>query len=244
MWVHIRHTFHRSTTMAEYDVPGYDHRKRQIFSKIRSLLILLTNEPSKYDEVSSKIEYWIEYVICEGFVTIDELVEGVSGVAWDKGGSFASVARFFKEFHDAPHRPEQARSFVAQLCTHVLRWFAIASVEDLTWSLKYSSICPGDGSGFVRAASFVGHLIESGLLAHDLVRRHLIKSLTKHPYHHLGDKNSPGTIRASAIYQLFAAAGNTLLQGLLEPGDAQVCFGILDTRRGWIKGFEPVKLQV
>ena len=230
--------------MAEYDVPGYDHRKRQIFSKIRSLLILLTNEPSKYDEVSSKIEYWIEYVICEGFVTIDELVEGVSGVAWDKGGSFASVARFFKEFHDAPHRPEQARSFVAQLCTHVLRWFAIASVEDLSWHLKYYSICPGDGSGFVRAASFVGHIVESGLLAHDLVRRHLIKSLTNHDYYHLGDENSPGTVRANAIYQMFAAAGNTLLQGLLEPEDAQVCFGILDTRRRWIGGFEPAKLQV
>ena len=224
--------------------PGYDHRKQHIFSKIRSLLILLTNEPSKYDEIASEMEYWIEYVICEGFVTVDELVEGVSGVAWDSGGSFASVGRFFKEFHDAPHRPEQARSFVVQLSTHVLRWFAIASVEDLSWSQQYSTISPNYGSGFVRAASFVGHLIESGLLAHDLVRRHLIKSLTKHPYYHLGDQNSPGTIRANAIYQLFAAAGNTLLQGLLEPEDAQVCFGILDTRRGWITGFEPVKLQV
>ena len=230
--------------MSAYNVPGYDHRKGQIFSKIRSLLILLTNEPSKYDEVASEIEYWIEYVICEGFVTVDELVEGVEGVAWDKGGSFASVARFFRKFHDAPHRSGQARSFVAQLCTHILRWFAIASVEDLSWSHKYYTISPNHGSGFVRAASFVGHLIESGLLAHDLVRRHLIKSLTKHPYHHLGDKDSAETVRANAIYQLFAAAGNTLLQGLLEPEDAQVCFGILDTRRGWITGFEPVKLQV
>ena len=230
--------------MSNPHAPGYDHRKQHIFSKIRSLFILLTNEPSKYDEVASEMEYWIEYVICEGFVTVDELVEGVSGVAWDDGGPFASVARFFKEFHDAPHRSEQARSFVAQLSTHVLRWFAIASVEDLSWPLKYYSICPGDGSGFVRAASFVGHLVESGLLAHDLVRRHLIKSLTKHPYHNLGDKNSPGTFRANAIYQLFAAAGNSLLQGLLEPEDTQACFGILDTRCGWIVGFEPAKLQV
>ena len=230
--------------MSDYSVPGYDHRKGHIFSKIRSLLTLLTNKSAKYDEVASEMEYWTEYVICEGFVTVDELVEGVKGVAWDNGGSFASVARFFKEFHDAPHRHEQARSFVVQLCTHVLRWFAIASVEDLTWSLKYSSICPGDGSGFVRAASFVGHLIESGLLAHDLVRRHLIKSLTKHPYHHLGDKNSPGTIRASAIYQLFAAAGNTVLQGLFEPEDVQACFSIIGPRSGWIHGFESSKLQV
>ena len=177
-------------------------------------------------------------------MTVDELVEGVSEVSWNEGGSFASVARFFKEFHDTPRRSGQARSFVAQLSTHVLRWFAIASVEDLSWSHRYSTISPNYGSGFVRAASFVGHLVESGLLAHDLVRRHLIKSLTKHPYHHLGNKDSPGTVRANAIYQLFAAAGNTLLQGLLEPEDAQVCFGILDTRRGWITGFEPAKLQV
>ena len=61
--------------------PGYDHRKQHIFSKIRSLLIRLTNEPSKYDEVSSEMEYWIEYVVCGGFVTVDELVEGVKGVA-------------------------------------------------------------------------------------------------------------------------------------------------------------------
>ena len=231
--------------MSDPDLPGYRHRKGCIFSKIRSLLILLTNEPSRFDEVASKIGYWIEYVICEGLVTVDELVEGVSEVAWNEGGSFASVARFFKEFHDTPHRSGQARSFVAQLYTYVLQWFAIASVDDLSsWSRVYFSISPGGGSGFVRAASFVGHLIESGLLAHDLVRRHLIKSLTSHDYHHLGDKNSPGTIRANAIYQLFAAAGNTLLQGLLEPEDAQACFGILDTRRGWIGGFEPAKLQV
>ena len=221
--------------MSDYSVPGYDHRKGHIFSKIRSLLTLLTNKSAKYDEVASEMEYWTEYVICEGFVTVDELVEGVKGVAWDNGGSFASVAQFFKEFHDAPHRSAQAKTFVAQLCTYVLRWFAIASVEDLSWCLRYYSIS-GDGSDFVWAASFVGHLIESGLLAQDLVRRHLIKSLTKHPYHNLGDKDSPGTVRANAIYQLFAAAGNTLLQGLLEPEDAQVCFGILDTRRGWIGG--------
>ena len=229
--------------MSDPNVPGYGHRKRHIFSKIRSLLILLTNEPSEYDEIASEIEYWIEYVICEGFVMVDELVEGVSGIAWDSGGSFASVARFFKEFRDAPHRSGQARTFVAQLCTHVLRWFAIASVEDLSWSWKQYSISPSDGSGFVRAASFVGHLIEWGLLAHDLVRQHLIKSLTNHRYHS-GDENSPEAVRANAIYQLFAAAGNALLQGLLDSEDAQICFKILDTRRGWIKAFESAKLQV
>ena len=64
----------------------------------------------KYDELAPKIEY----VICEGFGTVDELVEEVSGVAWDNDGSFASVGRFLKEFRDAPHRSGQARSSVVQ----------------------------------------------------------------------------------------------------------------------------------
>ena len=109
----------------------YDNRKEPICSKIYSLLISLTNQPSKYDELAPKIEYWIEYVLCEEFVTVDELVEGVSGVAWQKGGSFTNVGRFLKGFYDAPQRSGQARTFVARLCTYVLRWFAIACVEDL-----------------------------------------------------------------------------------------------------------------
>ena len=220
----------------------YDDRKGPICSKIRSLLIFLTREPSKYDEIAPKIEYWIEYVLCEQFVTVDELVVGVSEVAWDGGGS--SAGRFLREFHDAPQRSGQARSFVAQLCTYVLRWFAIACAEDLYMIDGYgSSILSNWGPSFIRAASFVGHLIEWDLLEHDLVRRHLIKSLTSHQ-DDLRDENSAEAVRANAIYQLFIAAGNALLQGLLEPEDAQVCFGILDTRRGWIMGFQSAKLQV
>ena len=220
----------------------YDNRKGPICSKIYSLLALLTNEPSKYDELAPKIEYWIEYVICEQFVTIDELVEKVSEVAWEGGGSLTGVVRFLKEFQDAPHRPGQAKSFVAQLCTYILRWFAIACAED--FSMKWhGSIWSRWGPSFIRAASFVGYLVEWGLLEHDLVQRHLIKSLTHHQYSP-GDKDSAEAVRASAIYQLFITAGNTLLQGLLGPEDVQVCFGILDTRREWIQGFKPAKLQV
>jgi hypothetical protein len=98
---------------------GYHNRKTYIGPKIRSLLISLTNEPSKYDEIAPKIEYWIEYVLREDFLTIDELVEGVSYVAWEQGGSFANVAKFLKEFRDAPHRSEHARSFVTRMCSHV-----------------------------------------------------------------------------------------------------------------------------
>ena len=219
----------------------YDDRKGPICSKICSLLIL-TGAPSKYDEIAPKVEYWIEYVLREQFATVDELVEGVSEVAWDGGGS--SAGRFLKEFHDASHRSGQARSFVVQLCTYILRRFAIACVEDL-WMKPGGGFIPRNSKGpsFIRAASFVGYLIEWGLLEHDLVQRHVIKPLTNHHYYP-GDKDSPETVRANAIYRLFIAAGNTLLQGLLEPEDAQVCFGILDTRREWIKGFEPAKLQV
>ena len=209
------------------DGPGYHNRRGPICAKIRSLLISLSNEPLNYDRIAPKVEYWIEYVLREGFATVDELVEGVSGVGWDGGGSYANVARFFKEFYDAPHCSEQARSFVSQLCHYILRWFAIAFTEDLWWA-SGSSLSIRGAPGLVSAASFVGHLIDRELLSHEFVRRHLTKSLTNH---HDGDNHtsSPVATRAKAIHQLFTAAGNTLLQGLLEPGDAQACFDILDT---------------
>lgn len=43
--------------------------------------------------------------------------------------SFPSVARFPKEFRDAPNHSEQAKTFVDELCPHVLRWFAAVSAE-------------------------------------------------------------------------------------------------------------------
>ena len=95
-------------------------------------------------------------------MTVDELVEGVSYAAWEGGGSFASVVQFFREFRDAPHRSERARWFVTQLCPHVLRWFAIASVESLPMTWPLGPIASNGGHGFIRAASFVGHLIERG----------------------------------------------------------------------------------
>jgi hypothetical protein len=226
-------------------MPGYHERKGPICSKICSLLTSLANEPSAYDEITPKIEYWIEYVLREGFATVDELVEGVSEVAWGGGRTFASVGRFLKEFHDAPQRSEMARSFVAQLCTYVLRWFAIASVEDIRMDLphEYFLITTNGANGFIGAASFVGSLIEWDLLTHELAGQHLIKPLTNHKYL-LGNVNSPETVRANAIYQLFVAAGNTLLHGLLESEDVQVCFQILEPRRESIQGFESAKLQV
>jgi hypothetical protein len=244
------------TTVPE---PGYHNRQPVLATKIRNLLCSLS--PSTYDQIAPKIEYWIEYGITEQFTTTDDLVERVSFVAWDCNEP-RDVARFFKEFRDAPHRSERMKSFVDELAIHVLRWFTIAAADNFAsiYNSRYNHnatsgynstvnhnynyghnldvpVTPGGGwTGFPRAASFVGHLIECGLLGHDLVRRHLIKPLIAHH----GYDNS----RAGAIYQLFVAAGNTLLQGLLEPGDVQVCFETLDACRTGIVGCNAAGLNV
>ena len=177
-------------------------------------------------------------------MTVDELVEGVSYVAWEGGGSYVSVGRFLKEFRDAPHRSERAGSFVTRLCSHVLRWFAIASAEDLGMERYGSLVASGGGNGFVRAASLVGHLIECGLLSHKLVRQHLIKPLIYQDDG--GAKCIWESVRANAIYQLFIAAGNTLLRGLLEVEDVRVCFETLDAQIsvGNIAGHDADRIKV
>jgi hypothetical protein len=235
--------------------PGYHNRQPVLAAKIRNLLCSLN--PSTYDEIAPKIEYWIEYGVTEQFTTTDDLVERVSFVAWDCDKP-CDIARFFKEFRDAPHRSERMQSFVDQLAIHVLRWFAIAAADNFAsgYDYTYSSarrssyhrpydhsfnwdvpVTPGgDWTGFARAASFVGHLIECGLLGHDLVRRHLIKPLIAH--------HDYSNSRANAIYNLFVVAGNTLLQGLLEPGDVQVCFETLGTYCGGTGGPKAAKLNV
>ena len=79
----------------------------------------------------------------------------------------------------------------------------------------YSSgwrVVVGGGHGFISATSFVGYLIEWGLLSDELVRRHLVKPLIAHRNEDREDVQR--SVRAMAIYQLFAAARNSLLQGL------------------------------
>ena len=225
------------------DQKGYHNHRGPVCSKICSLLVSLTKEPSKYDQIAPKIEYWIEYVLREDFVTVDDLVEEVSYVAWDDGDNFTNVGRFLKEFRNAPHRSKKARSFVSQLCPYVLRWFAIASVEDLGMDWASSSVSRGGAPGFIRAASFVGHLIRRRLLAPELIRRYLIKPLINH-HDTSGHQHRAGAVRANALYQLFAAAGNALLQDLLDLEDVETCFGIFDARSGWIEGFDLAKVKV
>ena len=223
---------------------GYHNRQTAILSKIHSLFRSL--DPSTYDEVAPKVEFWIEYALAEHSTTIDELVREVSQVAWYFHPSHPSVSRFLKEFRDAPHRSEQAKSFVDELCSHILRWFAAASAENLSVDpgRHYWVVAMGGGEGFIRAASFVGYLIEWSLLSSDLVRRHLVKPLVAH---HYGDSDdAQKSVRAIAIYQLFTAARGSLLQGLLEPEDVQACFEVLDTKitlKG-IAGPDAAKLNV
>ena len=221
--------------------PGYHRRQPVLAEKICSLLSSLN--PSTYDEIAPKIEYWIEYVITEQFTTTDDLVERVSPVVWSCG---PHVSRFLKQFRDAPHRSERARSFVDKLCLHLLRWFAIASTENLGLNGGQAEVSKHGGIGYICAASFVGHLIECGLLGHDLVRQHLVKPLITH--HYADGKSACKFVRANAIYQLFIAAGNTLLQGPLEPEDVRVCFETLDTQFyysiGGLAGFDAARLNV
>jgi len=168
-------------------------------------------------------------------------------MAWEDGGSFANVGRFLKEFRDAPHCSEQARSFVNQLCSHVLRWFAVVSVEhhqDPTES--YGGVIVRRGAkGFIRAASFVGHLIECGLLSHELVQQHLVKPLADH-YYGNAENFKRHSVRGNAIYQLFIAAGDALFQGLFEAEDVWVCFETLgvQSKAGDIMGYDAARVKV
>jgi hypothetical protein len=113
----------------------------------------------------------------------------------------------------------------------VLSWVLSAAADALSKSSDNPLLRVVAG-----AASLAGHLIEGGLLGHDLVQRRIVKLLiTYHGFSYC---------RANAIYQLFDIAGSTLLQGLLEPGDVQVCFETLDACRAGIVGFDARRLDV
>ena len=226
---------------------GYHNRGIAISAKISSLLRCLG--PATYDSVSPKIEFWIKYALAKQSVDPDDLAKRLSSMAWDSSSfeSNAAIARFFSEFRDAPHCPEQARFFIDGLCSRVLRWFAAAAAENLIpWNgYPAGKVANWGGGGFVNAASFVGHLVEGGVLDHELVREHLIEPLIAHHYAE-NDGGNHKYFRAAAIYQLFAAAGNTLLRGLLEPKDVQVCFEMLSSEIpfGRVTGLDAGKLQV
>jgi hypothetical protein len=87
--------------------PGYHNRHSCIVAKISSLLASLAQEPSRSrEETARTLEYWIGYVLTEQFTTVDELVEGVSYIAWEGGNPYI-VASFLKEFRNAPAVPSK-----------------------------------------------------------------------------------------------------------------------------------------
>ena len=223
--------------------PGYHNRGIVIAAKISNLLCSLG--PATYEDLSPKIEFWIESALTEQSVNAEGLVDHLSSTIWVSRSSDAAAARFLKEFRDAPHRSEQAKSFVDKFCARVLRLFAAASAEDLaSWDMysRYRVASRG-GEGFVYAASLVGHLTECGVLDHELVPRYLIKPLIAHHYTNAEDFGR--SFRAMAIYQIFAAAKNTLLQGLLEAEDVEACFKTLDMKiSSPVAGPDAVKLNV
>jgi len=238
-----RHTPHCHPTMS--GETGYHRRGTIIGAKIFSLLSSLGL--STYDEVSPVVAYWIEYALTEQSVDTGDLVERLSLLAWENRSSEANaaVAKFLKEFRDAPHRSEQARSCVDRLCDRVLRWFAAAAAENLVpWDgLSYEDVARYRGNGFTYAASFVGHLTECGILDHDLVRKHLIKPLITH---RCTAPNDVGRFfRSMAIYQIFVAARDTLLQGFLEPEDVEACFKTFGANPPpYVAGPDAAKLNV
>ena len=187
---------------------------------------------------------WTELALTQQFTTVDELVERVSTWIWNGQYAPACFSRFLKEFRNSPHRSAQARSFVDEVCTRFFLWFTAASAEDLQRNSTSGRVAVYGGNGFIEGASFVGHFIECGLLDHELVQSHLVKALT----HHYPCPAEPARIvRANAVFRLFVAAGNTLLQGLLEPDDVRTCFEILETqlsRPGGMAGLSTTKLEV
>jgi hypothetical protein len=212
----------------------------------RIYLLLSCLDTQTYDEVAPKIGYWFELALTQQLTTVDELVEYVSDVAWTIHHSPESFARFLQEFRDSSRRSAQARSFVDGLCTRVFQWFIAASAEDLKMDDARNRVAKKDeGRCFAESASVVGHLIKRSLLDHKLVRPYLVKSLTMHYYPHI--ETPAETVRANAICRLFAVAGSTLVQGVLEPEDVRVCFEILGARWSGPSGIEEspaAKLEV
>ena len=223
---------------------GYHNRGISISAKISSLFCLL--DSSTHDEITPKIEYWIELALTQQLMTTDELVEQVSLLVWNGLRSAPSFSRFLKEFRDSPRRSAQARSFVDDTCTRVFRWFVVASAEDLGEDSNDGIVVIGGGNSFMGVASYIGHLIKCDLLSHELVRLHLVKPLITH--HYSSPNGTAESVRANAICRLFYNAGDSLLRDLLEPEDARVCLEILGAQLSGpgarMAGFSNANLEV
>lgn len=180
-------------------------------------------------------------------MTTVELADRLTSVTWDSRGSKPDISRFLKEFRG---RSEQASAFIDKLCLSILQWFSVASSEVIWGGNWFKSLASENGgTGLLTAASFAGHLIECGLIDHELVRRYIIKPLTTHYYNKSDFKKQ--TPRAHTLYMLFTTAGTTLLRGFLEPEEVQECFDKFKTRvaigsmiLSGLNNFDATKLNV
>jgi len=202
---------------------GHHQRGVAIGTKISNLL--RSFGPATYDEISPKVQYWIDCALTEQSVNVHDLVDQLSSTIWNGRSSDADIVW---EFHDTPNHSE-ARTFVNSLCSRVFRLFVAASAEDPpSWNWRSThKVARLAGEGFVCAASLVGQLAKCGMFDDELVR-HLVKSLISH-HHADGDNVQFKSFRAGVIYQFLVAVGGALLQGLLEPEDVRVCFETLDS---------------
>ena len=78
---------------------GYDHYKDPLIANVRGFLSFL--HPSTYHEMTPKIEFWIETIIKEGFLTAKGLAEQFSEIAWWNDDRNAEIPWLLKEFCDA-----------------------------------------------------------------------------------------------------------------------------------------------
>ena len=135
----VRHNHRCCTTMSRGT--GYHNCKAVLNTNVLGFLYSLRS--STYDKMTPKIEFWIEYIINEGFSTPKDLAEQLSGVAWHSYDINTEIPRFLKAFRDAPGRSEPTRFFVDEFCLRVLRWFAGASTDYFQMD-DSSSLIPND----------------------------------------------------------------------------------------------------
>jgi hypothetical protein len=68
------------------------NENRQLVLAANICNLLCDLDPSTYDEITPKIEFWIDYVLDERFMTTTDLVDRVSFVAWDSRDSQSGIS--------------------------------------------------------------------------------------------------------------------------------------------------------
>ena len=209
-----------------------DH-KQDVIGEIRSRLWELDQKLPSYQRKTSETRYLIQYFLSEKLLTVDELVKGVSDIAWGKPTCSEILAKLLKELYDGPHQSEDIKSFVNTFFSDAVRKISTALLANV---LLGKTISPD----VEYAVVFVGHLTALGLLSPQLVEFHLIRPLT------LDNDGEPKigidgnactlwcsnkTSRNMLLWKLFSAAGEQLVQGILKTEDVKICMDIFEEER-------------